>query len=64
MSDDGDKLEIWEMFEGHFAKALPGATCAKVTVVFKTADGDIATIGITREGHADIDDGEPDPGER
>jgi hypothetical protein len=55
MGDD-TKLEVFEMFERHFAKALPGATCAKVVVVFKTADGDIASVRITREGHDDVDD--------
>ncbi len=44
---------VWEMFEAHFADAFPGATCAHFAVTFKTADGEQATVGATREGFSD-----------
>jgi hypothetical protein len=44
-----EKLQF-ELFEEHFAQALPGAKCVKFVVYFETADGELARVGVLREG--------------
>lgn len=60
--------EIWAVFEEHFAKAFPGGEVAAFSVSIITKDGELAEVGVTREGFVErleeFDDEEPDGFER
>lgn len=47
------EIDVWEMFQEHFADAFPGGHVLKFTVSIETADGELAQVGVAREGCVD-----------